>query len=116
MNPYRELKSIEDWRQVKNDSERHPVLIIKHSTTCPISARAWREFQSYLDDNDHTDVEHVMVKVIETRDVSNKISAELSIKHESPQAILMQHQQAIWNTSHGGITKETLKRAITTLS
>jgi len=109
---WRELKSIEDWQEVLDKSSETSVMIFKHSTTCPISARAWNEFQSYLADTPHPETEYVMVKVIESRPVSNRIAQDLQVRHESPQAILLQHRKAVWNASHGAITQSSLRTAL----
>ncbi|WP_025689211.1 bacillithiol system redox-active protein YtxJ [Paenibacillus zanthoxyli] len=84
-------------------------LLFKHSTTCPISAKAYEEFQSYLKDND-TDA--AIVLVIEDRPVSNKIAEDFGIKHESPQIFLLEDGEVRWNTSHWKITQSSIKEAV----
>lgn len=107
-----ELKTVEQWEQVLDASERKPVLVFKHSTACPISAAAWEQFQDYLSDADDENVQHVFVKVIESRPVSNQIAEDLSVVHESPQAILVSGKKAVWHDSHRAITKESLQEAV----
>lgn len=100
-----EIKTLEEWNQTLEGSAVQPVCIIKHSTTCPVSAAAWEEFQDYVNGNPNKVMTYLMVKVIEARPVSNQITEELKVKHESPQVILIKNKEATWNVSHWSITK-----------
>lgn len=84
-------------------------LLFKHSTTCPISAKANQEFEAYLKDADTT---AAVVLVIEDRPVSNQIAEEFGIKHESPQIFLLDNNEVRWNTSHWKITRDAIKEAV----
>ncbi len=79
-----DLQSNEQLEQVWERSAGQPVLLFKHSTTCPISAGAFEEYQTFLNSADDK-VDAYLIKVIENRDISNQIEAETNIKHESPQ-------------------------------
>jgi len=112
MTQWKELTSLHEWQEVFNESTDKPILVLKHSTTCPISAGAWREFQSYLNGNANDTAEYVMVKVIESRPVSNQITADLNVVHKSPQLILIRNKEAIWNTSHWHITEDNIRKVL----
>src|ERR1044071_884526 len=83
-----ELKSIEDFNRVLEESAARPVLLFKHSLTCPISARAFREFQSYLEEAE-AEVSYNLITVQTARAVSNEAASRLRVEHHSPQAILV---------------------------
>lgn len=83
-------------------------LLFKHSTTCPISAKAHEEFQAY---SQHSDTPAAIVHVIEDRPVSNRIAEDFGIKHESPQIFLLEDGEVRWNTSHWKITQNAIKEA-----
>lgn len=104
----KQLKSVEDLQQFVQQPGKH--LLFKHSTTCPISAKANEEFQAYVSDAENTSA--AMVLVIEDRPVSNHIAEEFDIKHESPQIFLIEDGKVRWNTSHWKITKDSIKEAI----
>lgn len=112
MTQYRELTTLDDWQLLLDRSNERPTLLFKHSTTCPISARAYREFQSYLNGTPNSAADYVLVKVIESRLVSNQIANDLHVYHESPQAILVQNKTAVWDRSHGRITERSLHDAL----
>ncbi|MGM0883287.1 MAG: bacillithiol system redox-active protein YtxJ [Bacillota bacterium] len=103
--PYKEITSIEEWNSVYENSASRPLVVFKHSTTCPVSANAHEEFNNYLDSKPREDVEYVLVKVIESRPVSNQIAEDTSVKHESPQIIFIDKKAKVWTASHWSITK-----------
>jgi len=102
---YKEITSIDEWNSILDGSESRPVVVFKHSTTCPVSANALKEFNAYLDDKPKSDTEYVLVKVIESRPVSNQIAEDTAVKHESPQIILLDKKAKVWSASHWSITK-----------
>jgi bacillithiol system protein YtxJ len=86
-------------------------LLFKHSTRCPISAEAFDEYQRWS--AAHSDAATGWIDVIQDRSLSSAVAERTGIRHESPQAILLARGQPRWNTSHGGITAESLDRAVT---
>ena len=109
------LHSIEELHQALSDSQTRPILIFKHSSTCPISGRAMREFQKYLEAADPT-VSYHLITVQTDRPVSNEVETRLQIQHETPQAILVKNQKEIWNASHFQITASAIQKAIQELT
>jgi bacillithiol system protein YtxJ len=103
-----QLSSIEDLNQFVQQSGK--LLLFKHSTTCPISAKAHEEFQAFMNDSNTS---AAIVHVIEDRPVSNHITEEFGIKHESPQIFLIEDGEIKWNTSHWKITQNSIKEALT---
>jgi bacillithiol system protein YtxJ len=112
MSTYTEITTLEEWEAVKEEAEDGMVFIFKHSTTCPVSADAYRQFDSYLNTEAEQSIQYVLVKVIESRPVSNQMAADLNVKHESPQAILIKNRTAVWHTSHFNITKKAITEAL----
>jgi|SRR5690625_1674876 len=111
MNKYKDLHTNEEWEQVWESSTDKPVLVFKHSTTCPISARAFGQYEAYLESADQ-DFDSYLVKVIEDRPVSNHIAEATSVKHESPQIFLIRDKEVHWHTSHSKITVESIGEAV----
>jgi len=103
---WKELTTLEEWDEVFNRSSEKPAVVLKYSTTCPINASAMEEYEEYLADNPNSDVDYYMVKVIESRPVSNRIEEDLGIKHASPQIIFFKNKKSYWNTSHWSVTKK----------
>lgn len=91
-------------------SRTRPVFLFKHSTTCPVSSAAYREVAAYVEGGgDHPSV--YLVKVIESRPVSNAISSLTGVVHQSPQLILVDDEKAVWDASHYQISAEKIVKA-----
>lgn len=104
MSKWKELTTVKEWQQVLDASEGKSVVVLKHSTACPVSASALEEYEDYLKATPNEEVDYYMVKVIESRPVSNQIAEDLNIKHASPQIIYFKNKESIWNTSHWSVT------------
>lgn len=93
----------------------HPVLILKHSTACPVSAGALRRTNEYIAKCEAAGVELppcYLIKVIESRPVSNALAQKAGVQHQSPQLLLIEQGRAIWNTSHFDINGENIEKAL----
>lgn len=101
---YKEIVDIEQWKQILSTSNEQPIVVLKHSTTCPISAAAYHEFTSVELPNTY------LVKVIEHRDVSSEIAKDLQVQHASPQVIIVKEGKATWQATHFKITASALKQ------
>ena len=86
-------------------SHTQPVILFKHSTTCPISAAAYRQMSNY-------DGAVSLVIVQSARDISRQIETQTGVRHESPQAIILRNGQAVWSASHWSITTDAVKSAL----
>lgn len=110
-----QLQTMADLEALLDSSGTQPVLVFKHSTTCPVSARAHREWEAFQATSAAEKVKLAWVRVIEERPVSLALAEKVGVKHESPQALLIKDGQALWNTSHRGITAASLTEAVSTL-
>lgn len=93
-------------------SHTTPVLLFKHSLTCPISAAAYHEYLSFLSAGSPAPLEPTVVEVQRARDVCNEIATRTGVRHESPQAILLRAGEVAWHASHGAIRQDSLRRAV----
>lgn len=105
---FRTLSTEEDLENAFARSEREPVLLFKHSSRCSLSARAYREMQR-LDDAEDPPVYHLTVQ--EARDLSNAVEERLGIRHETPQAILLSKEKALFDASHHDVTAQNVREA-----
>jgi len=103
-------KTIDDVDAVLKASEGKKILIIKHSTACPISARGKREVDDFLAENGT--VEAYLVVVQQQRGVSSELAEKLGVRHETPQVLLVKdgRTQQVW--SHRSISKKEIGKAI----
>lgn len=104
MPKWKEITTIEEWNDLLNRSVEVPAVILKHSTACPVSASALEEYEEYLGKQPREEISYYLVKVIESRPVSNQIAEDLGVKHASPQIIYFKNKESVWNTSHWSVT------------
>jgi bacillithiol system protein YtxJ len=90
-------------------SRHAPVVLFKHSTTCPISARAYQQM-SQLDRNTVGDVSLVIVQT--ARAVSDEVARRTGVRHQSPQAFVLRDGKAVWDASHFDVTADAVERAV----
>ncbi|MFB9328995.1 bacillithiol system redox-active protein YtxJ [Paenibacillus aurantiacus] len=103
---WKEITTLEEWNGLLEQSEGKQQLILKHSTRCPVSSSALEEFEDYLKDTPNANTDYYLVKVIESRPVSNQIAEDLNVTHASPQIILFKDKKNAWNSSHWSVTKK----------
>lgn len=107
-----ELTSVREFAYAGAASQKAPVIIFKHSTECEISGAAYRRMAEWLKAKGDAAPKVFLVKVIEQRPVSQEIATRTGIKHESPQAIVLNRSLPAWSASHEAITGEALDRAL----
>jgi len=107
-----EITTLEALRAALEKTGSGVAAIFKHSTRCPISAAAYREVTAYLEKAGPDAPPFYLVKVIESRPVSNEAAARLGVAHQSPHVILLSGGQPYWNASHGGITAAAISGAV----
>ncbi|MFL6253486.1 MAG: bacillithiol system redox-active protein YtxJ [Pyrinomonadaceae bacterium] len=86
-------------------SNTEPVLLFKHSTACPISARAYSQMTAVK-----TPVSIVVVQ--QSRDLSREVAERTGVRHETPQALVLRNGRAVWNASHYDITSDVVEQAV----
>lgn len=100
-----ELNSIEKLETLFAESNEKPVVLFKHSVTCPISSGVYSEVSEV-----EADVNIVIVQT--ARHVSNEIAGRTGVRHESPQAIVLKNGKAVYHASHYDITAEDVERIL----
>ena len=103
---WKEITTLEEWDNILEKSIKRGQVILKHSTICPVSSNALKEYEYYLEGLPNNNIDYSFVKVIESRAVSNKIAEDLNVKHESPQIIFVKGKSKYWTASHWAVTTE----------
>jgi monothiol bacilliredoxin len=93
------------FEELANRSKDYPVVIFKHSLTCPISSAAYERMEAF-------DGEVALVEVQRARPLSAEIENRLGVEHESPQVIVLSNGQVVWSASHFSITAEAVTAAV----
>lgn len=113
MSELTRLQSVDEIDPLLERSYEAPVVIFKHSLTCPISRRAYGEYQRYLDQRPEGDpTVCTLVEIQQAREVSTAIARRTGVRHESPQALVVREGEVVWHASHSSIRVEALQRAV----
>ena len=103
-----ELHSREDFAGLLEASRAQPVVLLKHSIACPISARAQEQFVQLEND---ADPPLYCLVVQYARDVSNHVAEHSGIPHQTPQVLVFSQGAVSYHASHHAITCGSLRDA-----
>ena len=104
-NHFKRVTDTEALDALIESSNGRPLVIFKHSLTCPISSAAYEQMARY-------EGEVALLEVQRTRELSNAIERRFGVAHESPQVIVLRKGQVFWNASHFKITAEAVAGAV----
>ena len=100
-----------NWNLLSNDnilqdliklSYSEKVLIFKHSTRCSISTMSKNRLESIGEDSKIKNC--FLLDIIKYRETSCKIESDFKVIHESPQLLIIQNGECIYNASHNEIS------------
>jgi bacillithiol system protein YtxJ len=88
-----------------DSSFRGTTPIFLHDPWCPLSARAFRQME-------RLGSELPTLDVAKHRLLSKEIERRTGVRHESPQVIVLRDAVAVWDASHGKVTAEAVRQAL----
>ena len=95
------LSSRKRLEELFEQSHEKPVLLFKHSTTCPISTGVYEEVSRVNGDIN-------LIVMQSARDISNAVAEKTGIRHESPQAIVLKNGAPVYHASHFDVSAEAI--------
>src|SRR5687767_11198607 len=104
-NGFTELNDTKRLEELLAKSGDQPVILFKHSDTCGISARAFREMTK-------EEQRFALVTVQTARALSNEIESRFALRHETPQVLIIRDGKLAWSASHYRITADAVTRAV----
>jgi bacillithiol system protein YtxJ len=105
---WNKLTGISQLDAIDKESADHPVLILKHSKRCNISATALDRLERRLNS---PAVIPYLLDVLQYRDVSGEAARRYGVPHESPQALLIRNGQCVYHESHLAISADDIESA-----
>ena len=103
-------RQITDREELESALSGAEFLLFKHSRVCPISSRAFGEYEKFAKDS--PEVPTAWIDVIGQRPWSQWVASQYGVPHQSPQALLFQNGKVVWHESHRDITAASLAKAI----
>jgi bacillithiol system protein YtxJ len=108
-NGFVEIGDVESLDRFISEAGETPAIVFKHSNTCGISARVYREMSQVT-----RPVGIVIVQ--QARDVSDEIERRFGIQHETPQALIVKGDKVLWNASHYAVKARAIEEALESVS
>lgn len=99
------ITDVESFEELATRSQNAPVVIFKHSTTCPISAAAYSEMSRF-------EGEVALVEVQRGRSLSKEIEQRTGVAHESPQVLVLRNGKVVWDASHWKVKADEVQQAV----
>ena len=99
MNHFTPITTTSNLEEIINKSFEKPLLILKHSTACPISSIVYDRIEESSEELAEK-FDCYLLLVIEDRPASNALAENLKVKHESPQVLIIKNGSCIFNESH----------------
>ncbi len=113
MAEYTLVESVSEIDELIARSLETPVMLLKHSLTCPISKAALSQYQRFLEGRPEGDAAvYHLVEIQNAREVSTEIAQRTGVRHESPQALLLRGGEVAWHASHWSIRAAALASAV----
>ncbi len=109
------IETTQDIDAMIQASQENPVVLLKHSLTCPISSAGHDQFMQ-LSENPEKDLHLYMVVVQTARAASNEIAERLEVTHQSPQVIIIDKGEAKADMSHYKIKSDAVLAAYADIS
>ncbi len=104
------LREVDDAAALEAVIDSPRAVLFKHSTRCPVSAYVIDEVMAF--GGDHPEWPVFVLKVIEQRPLSNEAAERLGVRHESPQAFVLERGRVRWHGSHNQITADALRQQV----
>jgi len=105
--PIQVLKSVAELDAVTEASQNGPVLLFKHSVTCPISARAQEQFVGV------GGVPRYALVVQYAAEVSEAVTEKFGAEHASPQLLVIEKGDVTLTLTHSEIKADALREHLT---
>lgn len=105
-----ELTSQDEIYEMLAKSHMAPVLLYKHSISCPVSGYAWHEVEDYLSCDKAPACYRVTVQT--QPHLSRDLAESLDVIHHTPQVIILRAGKASYVASHWQIRRQTLQREL----
>ena len=108
-----------DWVQLESEDAVEEVfaasggriqLIFKHSQSCAVSFFAKQNLDS-VPLEEWPEMDRSMVEVVRFRPISQYIAQKTSVRHESPQVLVIANGEVIFHASHSEVNKVNIQQA-----
>jgi bacillithiol system protein YtxJ len=103
------LTSEDELEQLIGKSREQPIVIFKHSNSCPISLDVRESLAACP-----ATVHEIVVQT--ERNLSNAVADRTGVRHESPQALVIFNEKVVYQATHYDINGDEISASIESAS
>jgi bacillithiol system protein YtxJ len=104
------MQNLESPQELDSALQAPLAVVLKYSTTCPISANARREIASF--EAEHPDRTVYGIDVHRARELSSALAERLGVEHESPQLFVLRDGAPVYTATHWDIAAGDLAKEL----
>jgi bacillithiol system protein YtxJ len=106
------LQTLQQLKELNEQSHNNIVLIFKHSTRCATSRMTLDRLERNWNTEEMRTITPYFLDLISYREVSNQIAHHFGIVHESPQVLVISKGEAILDLSHFQIDYNLIRESV----
>ncbi|MEA5257537.1 bacillithiol system redox-active protein YtxJ [Arcicella aquatica] len=109
---WNQLTDLSQLEVIKEESKQQPILILKHSTTCSISSTALNRLERNWKQESVGELKPYYLDLLKYRPISSAIASTFGVEHQSPQVLIIQNGECIYDASHFEISFAELAETV----
>jgi bacillithiol system protein YtxJ len=106
------LQTLQQLKDLQEQSHNNLVLIFKHSTRCSTSRMTLDRLERNWNTGEMNAITPYFLDLISYREISNQIAHHFGIEHESPQVLVISKGEAILDLSHFQIDYNLIRETV----
>jgi bacillithiol system protein YtxJ len=106
------LQTLQQLKDLQEQSHNNLVLIFKHSTRCSTSRMTLDRLERNWNTGEMSAITPYFLDLISYREISNQIAHHFGIEHESPQVLVISKGEAILDLSHFQIDYNLIRDSV----
>jgi bacillithiol system protein YtxJ len=106
-----ELRNESQLEQIQEESKTKSILIFKHSRRCSISQVALDRLERKWKAEETQHIKPYFLDLISYRETSQTIARQFDVDHESPQVLIIEDGESIYDRSHFDIDYDKILKA-----
>ena len=95
-----ELRTESQLEQIQEESRTKTILIFKHSRRCSISRMALDRLERKWNAEETLHIKPYFLDLVLFRETSACVARQFDVEHESPQILIIENGQSIYDRSH----------------
>ena len=106
-----ELRTESQLENIQEESRTKSILIFKHSRRCSISRMALDRLERKWNAAETLHIKPYFLDLLSFRETSASVARQFDVEHESPQVIIIENGQSIFDQSHFDIDYDKILEA-----